>query len=172
LREPIIIRKLGRDDVDQFIRIRVQGLETDPASFGSDVAVERARPRSYFVDYLAPSRKRCLWGAFRNGELIGLIRLEQEMRASQRYIFTLYVSPPERRRGIARRLMKTAIARALRSPQVRQIHLMVETTNPALGLYRSMGFRNYGILRDAYQVNGVFHSEFLMRKLVRSRRVV
>ena len=166
----IVIRRLGRSDVDEFVRLRLQGLETDPTSFGSDIEVEKARPRSYFVDYLAPSRKRVMWGAFQSERMIGLIRLEQESRASQRYIFSLYVSPPERRRGVARRLMRIAIKRALRAPQVRQIHLMVETANTALALYRSMGFREYGIDRDAYQVRGVSYSEYLMRKLVRSRR--
>lgn len=111
-----------------------------------------------------------MWGAFRGEEMIGLIRLEQEVRASQRYIFSLYVSPPERRRGLARRLMRRAITRALRSAKVKQIHLMVEMKNPAMALYRSMGFREYGIDRDAYQVRGVSYSEYLMRKLLRSRR--
>ncbi len=155
--------------MDEFVRLRLQGLATDPASFGSDVEVEKARPRSYFEDYLAPSRKRVLWGAFRGERMIAMIRLERETRSSQRYIFSLYVTPEERRQGLARRLIRTAITRALRSPVVKQIHLMVETTNPALALYRSMGFREFGIDRDAYQVAGVFHSEYLMRKFVRSR---
>ncbi len=90
----IVIRRLGRSDVGEFVRLRLQGFEADPASFGSDVDVEK----------------------------------------------------------------------------VKQIHLMVETTNPALALYRSLGFCDFGIDRDAYQVAGVFHSEYLMRKFVRSRQ--
>lgn len=166
----IEIRKLGRGDVDAFIRIRLEGLRTDPTSFGSDIEVEKARPRDYFVEYLAPSRWRIVWGAFRGDDLVGLIRLEKEGGAAHRWIYSMYVTPAERRRGLARRLMRIAITRAKRDPGVRQIYLDVETTNErALRLYRAMGFIDNGLEDEAIVVGGKTYREYRMRKFVRSR---
>ncbi len=166
----ISIRKLGHDDVDEFIRLRLEGLRMDPTSFGSNYEKEFARPECYFVDFLAASRRRIVWGAFRDGKMVGLVRLDHEGRGCQRFIYSMYVTAAERGRGLGRRLLKTAITRAKRAPQVRQICLTVETTNKtALDLYRSEGFAEYGIDKDTYCVDGKIYYEYLMRKFVRSR---
>jgi ribosomal protein S18 acetylase RimI-like enzyme len=167
----LVIRKLGSHDLEEFIRIRFEGLLLNPESFGRTYAEQILRPKSDFVEFLAPSRRRILWGAFRGEKLVGLVRLEAEGRGVRRYIYSMYVTPEERGRGLARRLLKIAITRAKRAREVRQILLTVETTNAvAVGLYRSEGFRECGLEKDTICVEGKFYSEFVMRKFVRSRR--
>ena len=101
----------------------------NPTSFGRTYEEQKKRPRSDFVTFLARSRRRIVWGAFHEEKLVGLVRLEAEGRGVRRYIYSMYVTPAKRGRGLARRLLKIAMTRALRVPGVKQLWLTVETTN-------------------------------------------
>ncbi len=141
-----------------------------PEAFGSHFEEAKTRPRSFFIEFLAPSPRRIVWGAFRGSTMLGFIRLQREGRGVRRHIYSMYVTPAERGRGLARRLLRLAIRQARRAPQVRQVCLKVTATNvPARALYRSIGFRDYGLDHDTFTADGVWHSTYRMRKFVRSR---
>lgn len=66
-------------------------------------------------------------------------------------IHDLAVAPEHRDRGMGRRLLSLALDLGARRG-ARSAHLEVRETNrPALGLYRSLGFRTVGVRRGYYE---------------------
>jgi ribosomal protein S18 acetylase RimI-like enzyme len=75
----------------------------------------------------------------------------------------VYVTPEYRRRGVARALMESLIARARRDPSLEQILLAVTTANDAAsGLYRSLGFTTYGTEPRARRIGSTYIDERMM----------
>lgn len=74
------------------------------------------------------------------GQPSGLVVLT-DLAQSQAHLVRLYVRPPERRTGIGRALVTEAIRLATAAP-CRTLALdVLSTRRPAIGLYRSAGFR-------------------------------
>lgn len=69
--------------------------------------------------------------------------------ADEAELLLIAVTPRSRRRGVARRLLDHFLA-AARSDGVRRVHLEVREGNPAVAMYRGMGFEPVGRRRDYY----------------------
>ena len=73
----------------------------------------------------------------------------------------MYVRPTARRSGAGRQLVQAIIHHARQ--KVEQLHLTVVSTNqPALRLYQSLGFQQYGLERNALKHNNQYSDEILM----------
>ena len=87
-----------------------------------------------------PTSEGGLWLALWNGEIAGCIALRQH-RPGQGEIKRLYVTPGFRGRGIARRLMLTALEAAI-SLGYTSVYLdTLPSMEAAHALYRHLGFR-------------------------------
>jgi ribosomal protein S18 acetylase RimI-like enzyme len=158
---PVLIRLLTPDDGAAFLRLRLQALHDHPEAFGSEHEEwQRFQPEDV-AQSLASSSTFAL-GAF-DGELVGIVRcfagsgLKEQHKA---FIQSMYVAPGWRRRGIARRLLKDAIARASRWPAVEEVRLSVSTDMAAARhLYLSAGFRIWGTEQRALKVDGRYIAE-------------
>lgn len=76
----------------------------------------------------------------------------------------MYVVPAARGTGLARPLLEAAIAHARQQPDLRQLQLGVTVGNaPALHLYPSLGFVEYGREPAALCVDGRYYDEILMQ---------
>ncbi len=161
----LTIRKLGPENLDEYIRLRREGVRLDPIGFGKAYTTEEHIPRSVYAQFLAPSPLRSIWGAFCGGSLVGMVRLQAEGDETRNTIYSLYVCPKMRQRGIGRRLLLQVIHEAVRNPKVAGIYLNVITkSDGALALYRSAGFLECGVQEDTFSVGGKFYSEFRMYK--------
>lgn len=164
------IRKLGLADLDEYIRLRREGIRLDPIGFGKAYATEDQAPRSLYAAFLSPSRTRAIWGAFCEVTLVGMIRLETEENGTRKSIYSLYICPDMRHHGLGPRLLRQAIEEAARAPLVAEVRLSVVTKNErALALYHSVGFRVCGIEENTFCVGGEYYSEYRMRKCLSSR---
>lgn len=103
--------------------------------------------RAQFADeFAAPER---YWaGAFSDGEMVGMIGIAN--LAGEVHVLKVATLPEFRRQGIASRLLRAAMRRCLEWA-VNNITLEVRLSNdPAINLYRSLGFFEEGIRPGYY----------------------
>ena len=153
------IRELSADDAAAYRELRLFMLTESPAAFGSSYAEVAGRPLEQFVERLEDPQNYH-FGAFEEGELVGVTTLRLTKRPKLRHkasLFAVYVRPEYRRRGAGRALMQAALARA-RELGVRQVNLGVSRAGKAaVRLYESCGFVQYGVEKDAFYVDGRYY---------------
>jgi ribosomal protein S18 acetylase RimI-like enzyme len=157
----IYIRQLTPADAESFRELRLEGLRLNPEAFGSTYDFEKDQPVERYTGWLTNS---IVLGAFQNSHLIGTASLTQlsGLKDSHKGLLrAMYVRPTHRRSGAGRQLVQAIIDHA--RPKVEQLQLSVVSTNqPALRLYHSLGFRQYGLEKNALKHNGLYSDEILM----------
>jgi ribosomal protein S18 acetylase RimI-like enzyme len=90
-----------------------------------------------------------------------LARQAGEKQQHRAAIYGVYVKPEVRGRGASRMLLEAVIAEARKT--VLQVQLSVTTHNePAIRLYRKLGFQTYGTEPRSLLVEGRYYDEHLM----------
>jgi len=157
----IQIRQLTPADTESFRELRLEGLRLNPEAFGSTYEFEKDQPLARYTGWLANST---IFGAFQNSQLIGTASFTQlsGMKDSHKGLLrAMYVRPTARRSGAGRQLVQAVIDTARQ--KVEQVQLSVVSDNqPAIRLYQSLGFRQYGLEPHALKHNGTYSDEILM----------
>ncbi|MCL4451235.1 MAG: GNAT family N-acetyltransferase [Candidatus Thermoplasmatota archaeon] len=161
----ITIRRLPADRWQDFRKIRLEALETEPYAFLSSSTDEEKFPettwRERIVNHIF---------ALNGSEVIGMIGLIFRSREKQKHIadiFSFYVRREFRDRGIGNLLLIEAINFISSSGGISKIELsVVSDQKAAIKVYEKNGFRHAGILAREMFVNGHFHDEILMEKLL------
>jgi ribosomal protein S18 acetylase RimI-like enzyme len=158
------VRVLTPADAEAYRAVRIAALNEEPPAFGSLPEDEPAV--STTAEKLAATDGCCFFGAFRAGQLIGIVRLSRNSVPNEKhraYLGGLYVLPPFRRSGCGRALVREAISRAAKSPGIRRINLAVVTgQKAAIRLYQSLGFCVYGTEPETFSKSGRLYDEHLM----------
>lgn len=142
------IRRLTTlEDAEKYRVLRLESLQNSPESFASSYDEEK----DFSVEKIKHDFQRndsFTYGAFDNGELVGIITLykDQLYKLSHRaHLGAMYVSPAKRSLGIGKVLMEEALKQAKELPGVEQVYLAVVSSNePAKRLYASLGFEVFG----------------------------
>jgi len=157
----IQIRQLSPADAASFRELRLEGLRLNPEAFGSTYDFEKEQPIDRYTSWLTNSS---IFGAFQNSELIGtasFTQLSGQKDSHKGLLRAMYVRPTHRRSGAGRQLVQAIIDHA--RPKVEQLQLAVVSTNqPALRLYQSLGFQQYGLEKNALKHNNQYSDEILM----------
>ncbi len=159
------IRPLTPEDAAVYQALRLEGLLESPAAFGSSHRAEVGRTLAEVEARLqsGPDAMVTVLGAFCDGKLggmVALIRTAAEKLAHNAMVGGMYVTPPQRRRGIGEALLDAVIVHARTFPHLRNLKLSVNATNvPAIALYRSRGFVPFGLEPEALCVGGAFYDE-------------
>jgi ribosomal protein S18 acetylase RimI-like enzyme len=164
------IRQLAAADVQAFSALRREVTADNPVPMGLTLEEELTRPLEGFREQLSFPEPNAAFGAFVGSELVGSAAVAWTSKfASSRHKVTLwgtFVSPRYRRRGIARALVEKAIAHA-KANGVRRINLTVFVPNePAVHLYRSLGFVVCGAEPEAVRIGEAFYDGQLMSLLL------
>jgi ribosomal protein S18 acetylase RimI-like enzyme len=171
---PIRIRLLAGADAEEWWRLRLESLQSDPQAFsasaddGQSLTLDEVRKRfdSDAADFF-------VMGAFEDGKLVGMSGFHRERGAKTRHkarVWGVFVTPQSRGKGLGRSLLKALLDRAIGIYGVEQILLSVATTqSAAIGLYRSLGFQSYGCEPRALKVGGRFIDEEYMARPNRPR---
>ena len=163
------IRRLLPADAEQYVPLRRQALEQEPYSFASSPEDDRASSIDLVRETLGKPEQAVL-GAFDPGLVgtVGIFRDHQRKSAHKAHIWGVYVAPSHRGSGLGKRLVREALRFAETLPGVTHVHLTVsEQTPAAMALYRSLGFKTWGVEPDALRVNGALVPDHHMMRLLR-----
>jgi ribosomal protein S18 acetylase RimI-like enzyme len=161
------IRPLTANDAEEWLRLRLEALKNDSASFADSAeehlqssittACERlgaGEPASNFV-----------LGMFEEGKLIataGFFRRHHVKERHKGHIWGVYVRPQSRAKGLARALMQEVIRRARTIDGLEQITLVASAHLPARKLYESLGFKSYGVEPRSLKIGAEYVDDVLM----------
>ncbi|MCC8953106.1 GNAT family N-acetyltransferase [Bradyrhizobium sp. Pear77] len=160
----IEIRRLLPADAALYRDIRLEALRLSPEAFGSAYETESVHPVEWFAERLAHGA--AILGAFWGGELAGIVGFfaaEGPKRQHKGMLFGMYVRQQARCAGVGRLLVESALELAVQSVELVQL-AVVKGNEPAVRLYRSMGFVEYGLEQHALKIDGRYYDDILMMK--------
>ena len=134
----------------------------------TSTAGERAlEPEAFWVKRIAdPTGLSAAFGAFEGQELIGTVALEFIAKPKTKHkalVIGMYTTPAVRGNGVGRALLMAAIEHARAMESLLQLTLTVtEGNEPAVNLYRSAGFQEYGVEPKAILTPSGFRGKVLM----------
>ncbi|OCA82155.1 GNAT family N-acetyltransferase [Pseudobacillus wudalianchiensis] len=161
------IRILKESDAKLYQEIRLSALKVNPEAFGSTYEREVDFSLETVKERIKPTKNQFILGSFNDsGSLAGIVTFKREdnLKANHKgNVFGLYVIPERRGQGLGRSLMVELIRQAQNYNGLEQIRLTVVSNNDsAKKLYKSLGFKVYGIERNALKFNGKYFDEVLM----------
>jgi ribosomal protein S18 acetylase RimI-like enzyme len=161
MRKPVVVRRLGIADAEDYRAIRLSALKTAPEAFGSVHALEAPRPIEMHAERLTSS---LVLGAYDNETIVGMIGFKQEggpKDAHKGFLWGFYVEPESRKQGVGAALV-AAVLQAARAV-VEQVTLtVVEENSAAIALYERFGFMRYGLEPRALKTEAGYSNEVLM----------
>jgi ribosomal protein S18 acetylase RimI-like enzyme len=157
----LVVRRLMKEDAAAYREIRLEGLEHEPAAFGSTFEQEIERP---LEDSIPKLEANFTFGVFEGNRLCGIAtyHVETLLKTKHRgHVVGVYVRPAARGTGAAEALMRALIASARQ--QVLQLHLVVTQRNErARRFYERLGFQIYGSDPRGLRVGDEFYDDYLM----------
>lgn len=158
------IRFLTSEDAPEYSRLRLEMLELEPQAFSSSAEEHRSLSMDEIRRRLGSlTEDQFIVGAFDDGRLLGVVGFYRDKGAKSRHkghIWGVYVKPEKRGRGLARRMLQTALQRASTITGVEQVLLSVAATqSAAFRLYESLGFQSWGCEPRALRVGDRYFDE-------------
>lgn len=160
--EHLAIRFLNNEeDWLAFQDLRLGALQEYPEAFGSSYEEESIMSAESFKE----GYNQCeILGAFIEHTLVGCAGFFVQSPLKMRHrgvLFSMYVAPTHRNKGIANLLVRTVIEHAKK--RVLQLHATVVTNNQlALNLYERNGFIIYGKEPRSLKIDNHFYDEYMM----------
>ena len=157
----IQIRLLSPADAELFREVRLEALRSSPEVFGSTYEAEKDAPSTKYAAWLADSQ---IFGAFQGSELVGIAAFtvkEGKKESHKGLLRSMFVCSHARRAGVGHRLVQVILEAGRKKVEIIQL-AVVSSNQPAIRLYESLGFRQYGLEKRALKHNGQYHDEILM----------
>jgi ribosomal protein S18 acetylase RimI-like enzyme len=158
------IRPLVATDAPAYRALRLRGLREHPDAFTSSYEEDVQQPLQVTEARLA-SVRQTFWGAFRGGELAGVVGLERETRAKNRHkahVVGMYVAPEAAGRGLGAQLLQALLARCREEGLESVVLTVTEGNASARRLYESCGFRSFGVEPRAIKVGATYYAKNYM----------
>ncbi|MFL9960134.1 GNAT family protein [Paraburkholderia sediminicola] len=171
----LLIRQLGPADRDAYFQLRLRGLKAHPELFGQSYEEALAKgPAQHdaILQGLHAAEGDFLLGAYLSADtpLIGVVGLARNQRSRERHkasVVGMYVAPEAAGRGVGRALLNELLTRAAQVDGLRQLQVMVDSSNEAARkLYESLGFGQYGREVAGLNVDGPFYDTDLMMRFI------
>src|SRR5512143_2652365 len=118
----MLIRKLSPNEVDKYRALRLRSLQTDPNSFHMRYIDALCKDESFFLVEMLDPEYGC-YGAFDSGQLVGMVTLRR-LNKHFMQLFSLYVIPEYRRKGVASQLLQNCF-KVLMGSEIKKIQLTV-----------------------------------------------
>ncbi len=145
----VTIRQLDEDDAAIFQPLRLRSLREHPEAFGASFEEESTMSLEQVAQQLRGPSSSFTFGAFLDGELVGIVNLFRHTRSKTRHkaiLGGMYVAPEARGHGVGKVLLTTVIDQARSLAGLEDLTLAVTVGNPAArALYIGAGFVPYGV---------------------------
>jgi RimJ/RimL family protein N-acetyltransferase len=154
--------------------LMLEAYEVTADAFTSTAAERASEPEAFWIKRIAdPTGLSAAFGAFEGHELIGTVAIEFTAKPKTRHkalVIGMYVTPEARGTGAGRALLIAAIEHAQAIESLLQLTLTVtEGNEPAISLYRSAGFQEYGVEPKAILTPSGLKGKVLMWLQLRHR---
>ena len=141
--------RLSATDATAYRSLMLHAYEHEADAFTSTAEERAAEPLSWWEKRIAdPQGMRSALGVYHEGGLIGTVALEFSAKPKTRHkvlLIGMYVVSSCRTLGAGRALVDAAIDFARSRPGVTVMGLTVtEGNDPAIGLYKTCGFQEFG----------------------------
>ena len=161
------VARLQPSDAQQYRELMLQAYELAADAFTSTAAERAAEPESFWVKRIAdPTGLSAALGAFDGQVLVGTGALECSAKPKTNHkglIIGMYTSPGVRGQGFGRALLEAIVKEARAREGLLMLTLTVtEGNEPAINLYRSVGFQTYGLEPMAIRTPTGFKAKVLM----------
>jgi RimJ/RimL family protein N-acetyltransferase len=135
------IRRLRAEDAEEFARLRLLALQTEPQAFRETAEEHRAKPLEFHAERLRTGGDTsCVFGAFDGGQLVGTAGLYRN-RADWGCVWGMFVDERYRGRSVGKKLLEALLEHVRSLTGLREVHLTVATTQRAARqLYLRCGF--------------------------------
>lgn len=155
------IRPLSAADAEAFSALRREVTAAHPVQMGISLEEELTRPLDAFRSQLSMPLPNAVFGALVDGNLAATAAVSRfspfAAAAHKMTMWAVFTSPLHRRQGLSRQVVGHAIAHAF-THGILRVNLTVYVPNePALRLYRSLGFVECGREPEAVQIAGRYH---------------
>ena len=165
--EDMTVAVLTAAEVRPYRALMLEAYARAADAFTSTPEERAAEPEEWWIKRLADRKGMSLaFGAFREQVLVGTATLEFSERTKTRHkahLIGMYVSPAARGTGAGKALLEAALAYLDKRPGISAVMLTVTQGNePALGLYRSAGFVEFGTEPMAVMVEGGYKAKVHM----------
>lgn len=168
-------RRLTESDIQTYHDIRLSCLQAHPNSFGSTYEEEIKKKDFKFDGYLREGhQENFLLGVFAEGNCVGICGFikEEGIRTKHRgHLVQIYVRKAFQGKGIGREMISRTIDQAFDHIGLEQILLGVITENDqANHLYETLGFQEYGRIKQYLKVKDGYLDKRLMIKYKEQNR--
>lgn len=159
--QPIDIRRLGADDAAAFSTLRREVTRHNPVPMGLTFEEELTRTLDGFRAQLSSPLPNAMFGSFVDNELAATAAVSRAGQFPSSHhkmvMWGVFTSPRYRRRGLSRQVVDTALQHAFDNG-VHRVNLQVYVPNePAIALYKAIGFVEYGAESEAVCLDGHYH---------------
>jgi GNAT superfamily N-acetyltransferase len=161
---PFILRRIAPSDAASYRTLRLDSLYHHPEAFGASWDDEASKPLAWFAERI---ERNVLFGGWRDATtLLGAAGLAFSTSAKSMHkgiLWGMFVQPEARGTGLASALVARVIEEAATSLEA--LCLSVTAINiPAVRLYRSAGFIQYGLEQRALKVGEQYYDNLLMTR--------
>ena len=153
------IRKLTIEDAGVFRQIRIEMCSSHPEAFGQTPEEASAIPDEKLLEWISPSDvypEKFILAEFEGDRLLGTVAFRREDSSKERHrgwIWSVYVRPEARGKGVSKRLMQHLIAECRSMDGLELLALTVSLTQTsARTLYTSLGFITTGLVLHGYKL--------------------
>jgi len=143
---------LQPSDAPQYRDLMLEAYELAADAFTSTAGERAAEPASFWVKRIAdPSGLSAAFGAFEGKKLVGAVALEFSAKPKTTHkglVIGMYTAPAAREKGVAHALLEAVVAHARAKNGLLTLTLTLTVTEgnePAVSLYRSVGFQIFGL---------------------------
>lgn len=161
------VELLQPSDAKNYRALMLEAYESAADAFTSTAEERASEPEAFWVNRIAdPTGASAAFGAFEGQVLIGTVAIEFMAKPKIRHkalLIGMYVTPSARGSGAGRGLLNAAIEHAREMERLLMLTLTVtEGNEPAVNLYRSAGFQEYGVEPMAILTPSGYKGKILM----------